>query len=69
MPFKENFTGLGDNGESQNAALADNIYMDSLSFGPSCCCIQVTMQTRDLQEAKYLYDQLANMCPIMVGTR
>lgn len=67
VPFKEDFKVFGDNGECQNAALVDNIYMDSLSFGPSCCCIQVTMQAHDLQEAKYLYDQLANICPIMLA--
>lgn len=40
--------------------------MDATGFGMGCCCLQVTFQGRDIQEARVLYDQLTPFVPIMV---
>ncbi|CAF0765588.1 unnamed protein product, partial [Didymodactylos carnosus] len=45
--------------------LDDHIYLDCASFGWGSCCLQVTFQTESLNEAEYLYDQLAPIAPIM----
>jgi glutamate--cysteine ligase catalytic subunit len=31
-----------------------------------CCCLQVTFQAQSIDEARFLYDQLAPLTPIMV---
>ena len=46
---------------------AREIYMDAMGFGMGCCCLQITFQARDLDESRFLYDQLAVMCPIMLA--
>ncbi|KAL4221497.1 hypothetical protein ACF0H5_019754 [Mactra antiquata] len=43
----------------------NDIAIDHALYGPACCCIQVTIQAKNLEEAKYLYDQLIPLCPIM----
>ena len=48
------------------AAKADHIYMDAQCFGMGCCCLQITFQAKNIDEARYLYDQLAPLGPIMV---
>lgn len=66
-PFVEDFSKLGDDGEAKAAALPDHIYMDAMGFGMGNCCLQVTFQACDIDEAIKLYDQLANVCPIMLA--
>eukprot|EP01114_Cavostelium_apophysatum_P017669 TRINITY_DN5307_c0_g1_i1.p1 TRINITY_DN5307_c0_g1~~TRINITY_DN5307_c0_g1_i1.p1 ORF type:complete len:627 (+),score=179.73 TRINITY_DN5307_c0_g1_i1:107-1987(+) len=44
-----------------------NIYADSMAFGMGCCCLQTTLQCCNIQEARYFYDQLAVMSPIMLA--
>jgi len=44
----------------------DHIYMDAMAFGMGCCCLQVTFQTCNIQEARTLYDQLTPLCPVLV---
>lgn len=54
--------------EVHNGAVKENcIYMDSIMFGISCCCLQVTMQARNVTEARRLYDQLIPLGPIMLA--
>lgn len=65
-PFIEDFTALRDDGSSAKARKPDHIYMDCMGFGMGNCCLQVTFQACNIDEAKTLYDQLAVMCPIMV---
>lgn len=48
------------------AALRDHIYMDAMAFGMGCCCLQITFQAKDLEEATKVYDQLVPVAPIMV---
>ncbi|KAF7988424.1 hypothetical protein HCN44_000997 [Aphidius gifuensis] len=66
-PFKENLSIYGDDGTSEKLTKENHIYMDSIGFGFSCCCLQQTMQAYDLKEAKFIYDQLAPMCGIMLS--
>ncbi|KAF6203999.1 hypothetical protein GE061_002338 [Apolygus lucorum] len=66
-PFVDDFESLGDNGESQKAALPDHIYMDAMAFGMGCCCLQLTFQACNIEEARTLYDQLTPLCPIMLA--
>lgn len=58
---------MGDtDGASKSAALPDHIYMDAMAFGMGCCCLQMTFQACNIQEARLLYDQLTPLCPILV---
>lgn len=68
-PFVENLEELGDDGESAKAALPDHVYMDAMGFGMGCCCLQLTFQACNINEARTLYDQLTPLCPIMVDNR
>uniref|UniRef100_A0A671YPW3 Glutamate--cysteine ligase n=1 Tax=Sparus aurata TaxID=8175 RepID=A0A671YPW3_SPAAU len=64
-PFVEEFPE--DDGEAARAALPDHIYMDAMGFGMGNCCLQVTFQACSIDEARYLYDQLATFCPIVMA--
>ncbi|KAG5831185.1 hypothetical protein ANANG_G00301140 [Anguilla anguilla] len=64
-PFVEKFPE--DDGEAERGALADHIYMDAMGFGMGNCCLQVTFQACSINEARYLYDQLATICPIVMA--
>ncbi|XP_059374118.1 glutamate--cysteine ligase catalytic subunit-like isoform X2 [Carassius carassius] len=64
-PFVEAFPE--DDGEAARAALPDHIYMDAMGFGMGNCCLQVTFQACSISEARYLYDQLATFCPIVMA--
>merc|ERR1719199_1892715 len=44
-----------------------DIEMDCMADGMGCCCLQVTFQASDIDESKYLYDQLAPLAPIMLA--
>ncbi|CAI2167497.1 15006_t:CDS:10 [Funneliformis geosporum] len=56
-----------DKEAAEGAALPDHIYMDAMVFGMGCCCLQITFQSCNIEEARRLYDQLANMGPIMLA--
>ncbi|KAI9295415.1 GCS-domain-containing protein [Neoconidiobolus thromboides FSU 785] len=49
------------------AAKPDHIYMDSMCFGMGCSCLQITFQASNILEARYLYDALAPIAPIMLA--
>lgn len=53
--------------EAKSMTVGPNIRMDSTAFGMGCCCLQVTIQGRDIHESRYLYDQLAVMAPLMLA--
>lgn len=44
-----------------------DIEMDCMADGMGCCCLQVTFQASDIDESKYLCDQLAPLAPIMLA--
>lgn len=56
-------------GEGARAAKPDHIYMDAMGFGMGSCCLQLTFQACNIDEAKFLYDQLTPMCPILVSRK
>ncbi|NP_001092146.1 glutamate-cysteine ligase, catalytic subunit L homeolog isoform X1 [Xenopus laevis] len=64
-PFIERFPNVSDS--EAVAAKPDHIYMDAMGFGMGNCCLQVTFQACSISEARYLYDQLATICPIMMA--
>eukprot|EP00123_Amoebidium_parasiticum_P014496 comp22522_c0_seq1/m.34168 comp22522_c0_seq1/g.34168 ORF comp22522_c0_seq1/g.34168 comp22522_c0_seq1/m.34168 type:complete len:630 (-) comp22522_c0_seq1:499-2388(-) len=64
-PFIEKFPN--DDGEAARAAKPDTIYMDAMCFGMGCCCVQVTFQACSITEARYLYDQLACVSPVLLA--
>ncbi|GMM27495.1 glutamate--cysteine ligase [Martiniozyma asiatica (nom. inval.)] len=49
------------------AAKPGHIYMDAMGFGMGSSCLQVTMQAKDIFEARYLYDSLINIAPLMLA--
>eukprot|EP00934_Nitzschia_sp_Nitz4_P007972 Nitzschia sp. Nitz4//scaffold57_size113557//74748//78101//NITZ4_004000-RA/size113557-processed-gene-0.140-mRNA-1//1//CDS//3329554873//7962//frame0 len=51
------------NGERLRAA----VHMDAMAFGMGCCCLQITFQAKDIDESRFIYDQLAVMAPIMMA--
>jgi len=67
--FKEDFINKGDDGSSAKAVKDNHIYMDAMGFGMGCCCLQLTFQACNIQEARTLYDQLTPLCPIMVSRK
>ena len=62
-PFIEKF----NEEESNYSSKPDHIYIDSSAHGLGSCCLQVTMQTYDLNEAMHIYDQLAPITPISLA--
>ncbi|KAK3929047.1 Glutamate--cysteine ligase catalytic subunit [Frankliniella fusca] len=53
--------------DATSAALPDHVYMDAMGFGMGCCCLQLTFQACNIDEARTLYDQLTPLCPIMLA--
>jgi glutamate--cysteine ligase catalytic subunit len=41
------------------------IHLDAMAFGMGCCCLQVTMQTHNEEQSRYLHDQLAVLSPLL----
>lgn len=58
---------VDDSYKYSKAALPDHVYMDAMGFGMGCCCLQLTFQACNINEARTLYDQLTPLCPIMVN--
>ncbi|CAG0917913.1 unnamed protein product [Notodromas monacha] len=63
-PFAETFfDGLG----GCEKGIEDHIFMDAMGFGAGCCCLQITFQACNMNEARHLYDQLTNIAPLMLA--
>ena len=56
-----------DDEPRKGAALLNHIYMDAQPFGSGTCCLQVTFQARNIDEARKLYDRLIPLAPIMLA--
>ncbi|KAH8552130.1 glutamate-cysteine ligase-domain-containing protein [Umbelopsis sp. PMI_123] len=56
-----------DKEAKEGAAKPDHIYMDAMAFGMGCCCLQITFQACNVEEARRLYDQLVPVGPIMLA--
>jgi len=52
---------------SREETLRAAIHMDAMAFGMGCCCLQITFQAKDMDESRFMYDQLAVMAPIMMA--
>ncbi|CAE6472141.1 unnamed protein product [Rhizoctonia solani] len=57
----------GVSAEDHDAIKHDHIYLDATCFGAGCCCLQVTLQARDVDEARIIYDALIPLTPIMMA--
>ncbi|KAI8320377.1 GCS-domain-containing protein [Martensiomyces pterosporus] len=57
----------GDKEAKEGAALPDHIYMDAMGFGMGCCCLQITLQAPNVNQARRLYDQLATVGAVMMA--
>lgn len=49
------------------ASKPGHVYMDSMGFGMGSSCLQVTMQASDMNQARYLYDSLAPLTPVLLA--
>jgi glutamate--cysteine ligase catalytic subunit len=58
----------GDSEAKNGAAKPDHIYMDAMAFGMGCCCLQITFQAFNVDEARRMYDALVPVAPIMVSS-
>lgn len=43
------------------------IHMDAMAFGMGNCCLQITFQAKDIEESRFMYDQLAVLAPVMMA--
>ncbi|XP_064600761.1 glutamate--cysteine ligase catalytic subunit-like [Liolophura sinensis] len=53
----------GNNGASCDS---DHVTIGGISIATSCSGLQVTIQAKSLQEARYLHDQLAVLSPVLI---
>jgi len=53
--------------EEQQETIRAAIHMDAMAFGMGCCCLQITFQAKDMDESRFMYDQLAVLAPIMMA--
>ena len=44
------------------------VHVDAMAFGMGCCCLQITFQAKDVDESRFIFDQLAVMAPMYVFT-
>jgi len=58
---------LADGADDQFNIVRPAIHMDAMAFGMGCCCLQITFQATDIDESRFLYDQLAVMAPILMA--
>ncbi|KAJ2708356.1 glutamate--cysteine ligase [Coemansia spiralis] len=57
----------GDSEAKDGAARPDHIYMDAMGFGMGCCCLQITLQAPNVDQARRLYDQLATVGAVLMS--
>ncbi|KAF1765699.1 hypothetical protein GCK72_005652 [Caenorhabditis remanei] len=65
-PYVEDLSAFGGPDDTRDAK-PDHIYMDHMGFGMGCCCLQVTFQAVNVDEARWLYDQLTPITPILLA--
>ena len=53
--------------EAKVASKEGHIYMDSMGFGMGSSCLQTTYQAPNIDKARFLYDSLVNLAPIMLA--
>jgi glutamate--cysteine ligase catalytic subunit len=45
----------------------DSVVIDSMGQGMGCCCLQITLQSECLSEARSLYDAIGSICPLLLA--
>ncbi|CRG96736.1 gamma-glutamylcysteine synthetase, putative [Plasmodium gallinaceum] len=53
--------------EKSKNPVKNYIYLDAMFFGMSMCCQQITMSFPTIDDARYLYDQLAVIAPLFLA--
>jgi glutamate--cysteine ligase catalytic subunit len=67
-PFIEDLSIYCDDGSAgPSTVIEDHIFIDAMGFAAGCCCLQVTFQAQSIDEARFLYDQLTPLTPIMLA--
>ena len=67
-PFIEDLSVYGDDGGAgDTASVEDHVLLDAMGLGMGCCCLQVTFQAQSIDEARFLYDQLTPLTPIILA--
>ncbi|KAH7725966.1 glutamate--cysteine ligase catalytic subunit [Aphelenchoides avenae] len=56
-----------DDEETRTNVRPDHILLDHMGFGMGLCCLQVTFQATNMDEARWLYDQLTPLTPIFLA--
>jgi glutamate--cysteine ligase catalytic subunit len=57
----------GHAGPAKPALGTPYIHMDAMGFGMGCCCLQITFQAWNVDEARQMYDALVPVAPIMLA--
>lgn len=55
---------IAEEAKGSTETLRAAVHMDAMAFGMGCCCLQITFQGKDMDESRFLYDQLAVMAPM-----
>lgn len=63
--FKDKHTNVTQ--ASVDEPYPGQIYMDAMHFGMGCSCLQVTFEAQTLNHARYMYDQLLPLGPILAA--
>ena len=63
--FKDKNTNLTES--SYMEPYPGYIYMDAMAFGMGMCCLQCTFSTKDINHARYLYDNLHVISPMFLA--
>jgi len=63
--FKDTFTNLTE--ATIEEPYPGQIYMDAMTFGMGCSCIQATFETQNMNHALHLHDQLLAWTPIFAA--
>ncbi|EGT31721.1 hypothetical protein CAEBREN_21207 [Caenorhabditis brenneri] len=66
-PYMDSPTTSGETENWNLEARPDHILMDHMGFGMGLCCLQVTFQAADVDEARMLYDQLTPITPVLLA--
>ncbi|KAF2858232.1 GCS-domain-containing protein [Piedraia hortae CBS 480.64] len=56
-----------DSDVRNGAVLQDCVYMDAMAFGMGSCCLQITLQAKNIAEGRTMYDQLSPLGPILLA--
>jgi glutamate--cysteine ligase catalytic subunit len=56
-----------DDDVRNGAAKEGCVYMDAMAFGMGSCCLQITFQSKNVDEGRKMYDQLIPVGPILLA--